>query len=102
MPARYGYGQTKVRNSPAPSKKWMAAAMDGAMANRKKNKKKNGKKKSTEKPSEWWKYSEKEIEEMGPKYPVGSEGTILRWVEDAEKRKQKEKMYPPPKKKKKK
>ena len=37
MPAKYGYGETKVRNSPAPSKKWMAA-MDGAMANRKKKK----------------------------------------------------------------
>ena len=39
MPARYGYGQTKVRNSPAPSKEWMdiwASAMD----RRKKKKKK--------------------------------------------------------------
>ena len=35
MPARYGYGQTKVRNSPAPSKKWMSKAMDGAMEKRK-------------------------------------------------------------------
>jgi len=39
MPARYGYGQTKVRNSPAPSKEWMAI-LDRAMANRKKKKKK--------------------------------------------------------------
>ena len=39
MPAREGYGQTKVRNSPAPSKEW-AAVMDRAMANRKKKKKK--------------------------------------------------------------
>ena len=23
MPARYGYGETKVHNSPAPSKKWL-------------------------------------------------------------------------------
>jgi len=37
MPARYGYGETKVRNSPAPSKEWMAT-MDRAMANRKKKK----------------------------------------------------------------
>ena len=42
MPARYGYGQTKVRNSPAPSKEWMdiwTRAMDRAMYNRKKKKK---------------------------------------------------------------
>ena len=39
MPASYGYGETKVRNSPAPSKKWMAV-MDRAMARRKKKKKK--------------------------------------------------------------
>ena len=38
MPAREGYGQTKVRNSPAPSKGWMAT-MDRAMDNRKKKKK---------------------------------------------------------------
>ena len=37
MPARYGYGETKVRNSPAPSKEWMAT-MDRAMDNRKKKK----------------------------------------------------------------
>ena len=39
MPAKYGYGQTKVRNSPAPSKEWMAV-MDRAMDNSKKKKKK--------------------------------------------------------------
>ena len=54
MPARYGYGQTKVRNSPAPSEKWIreasltkglstSARMDAAMDKRKK--KKNLKKK---------------------------------------------------------
>ena len=53
MPARYGYGQTKVRNSPAPSEKWLreasltkglstSARMDAAM---KKHKKKKLKKK---------------------------------------------------------
>ena len=42
MPAREGYGETKVRNSPAPSKGWVAT-MDRAMANRKKKKKKAGK-----------------------------------------------------------
>ena len=40
MPARYGYGQTKLRNSPAPSKEWMSKAMDVVMARRKKKKKK--------------------------------------------------------------
>ena len=51
MPARYGYGQTKVRNSPAPSEKWLreasftkglstSARMDAAMDKRKKKKKK--------------------------------------------------------------
>ena len=40
MPARYGYGQTKVRNSPAPSKEWMSKTMDVVMARRKKKKKK--------------------------------------------------------------
>ena len=51
MPARYGYGQTKVRNSPAPSEKWIreasltkglstSARMDAAMDKRKKKKKK--------------------------------------------------------------
>ena len=39
MPARYGYGQTKVRNSPAPSKGWMDI-WARAMTNRKKKKKK--------------------------------------------------------------
>ena len=39
MPAREGYGETKVRNSPAPSKKWMAV-MDRALARRNKKKKK--------------------------------------------------------------
>jgi len=43
MPAKYGYGQTKVRNSPAPSTEWMAI-LDRAMAKRKKNKKKKKKK----------------------------------------------------------
>ena len=43
MPAREGYGENKVRNSPAPSKKWMAI-LDRAMANRKKKKKKKIKK----------------------------------------------------------
>ena len=43
MPAKYGYGQTKVRNSPAPSEEWMAI-LDRAMAKRKKNKKKKKKK----------------------------------------------------------
>ena len=49
MPARYGYGQTKVRNSPAPSEKWIreasltkglstSARMDAAMDKRKKKK----------------------------------------------------------------
>ena len=49
MPARYGYGQTKVRNSPAPSEKWLreasltkglstSARMDSAMAKRKRKK----------------------------------------------------------------
>ena len=37
MPARYGYGETKVRNSPAPSKKWMDT-WARAMTNRKKKK----------------------------------------------------------------
>jgi len=51
MPARYGYGQTKVRNSPAPSEKWFREAlltkglstssrMDAAMVKRKKKLKK--------------------------------------------------------------
>ena len=39
MPARYGYGETKVRNSPAPSKEWMDI-WARAMTNRKKKKKK--------------------------------------------------------------
>ena len=42
MPARYGYGQTKVRNSPAPSKEWMdiwARAMDRRKKKKKKKKK---------------------------------------------------------------
>ena len=43
MPAREGYGQTKVRNSQAPRKEWMAI-LDRAMANRKKKKKKKIKK----------------------------------------------------------
>ena len=50
MPARYGYGQTKVRNSPAPSKEWMDIldrAMNRAMESRKK-KKKNKKEKKNE------------------------------------------------------
>ena len=42
MPAREGYGQTKVRNSPAPSKGWMAV-MDRAMASRARKKKKKKK-----------------------------------------------------------
>ena len=44
MPARYGYGQTKVRNSPAPSKEWVAV-MDRAMARRKKKQDLKNKKK---------------------------------------------------------
>lgn len=54
MPARYGYGETKVRNSPAPSEEWLRSyrkssfvkglstsdRMDGAMAKRKKKKSK--------------------------------------------------------------
>jgi len=43
MPAKYGYGQTKVRNSPAPSKEWMDIldrAMDRAMESRKRKRKK--------------------------------------------------------------
>ena len=47
MPARYGYGQTKVRNSPAPRKEWMAIldrAMGRAMASRASRKKKKKKK----------------------------------------------------------
>ena len=44
MPARYGYGQTKVRNSPAPSKEWMAV-MDRVMARRKKRQDLKNKKK---------------------------------------------------------
>ena len=56
MAAKYGYGQTKVRNSPAPSEKWLreasftkglstSARMDAAM---KKHKKKKLKKKKRE------------------------------------------------------
>ena len=47
MPAKYGYGQTKVRNSPAPSKEWMAI-LDRAMARRKKRKKEKEKKNELE------------------------------------------------------
>ena len=47
MPARYGYGQTKVRNSPAPSKEWMDI-LDRAMERRKKKKNKKEKKNELE------------------------------------------------------
>ena len=40
MPARYGYGETKVRNSPAPSKEWMATWTRAMERRRKKRKKK--------------------------------------------------------------
>jgi len=32
-----------------------------------------------EKSSKWYEYSEKEIKEMGPIYPVGNEATVLHW-----------------------
>ena len=39
------------------------------------------KKKTTKKPRNWWEYSKKEIEDMGPIYPVGNEATVMYWEE---------------------